>query len=93
MPTPTPDPSPQGGGEKNARTRIRILLAVLLLAPASAAIAASDRQPAPPGHFPGAPAQFSAAVLERGFTHWPSDRPVLLTFSALTIDICPEYGQ
>lgn len=42
----------------------------ILLAATAAAIAASDQQPAPPGSFPGAPAQFtkfSAAELERGF--------------------------
>jgi len=46
-----------------------IALAVALLA-AGTALAASDREPPPPGSFPGAPSQFtkfSAAELSRGF--------------------------
>ena len=42
----------------------------ILLAATAVALAASDRLPAPPGSFPGAPAQFtkfSASELERGF--------------------------
>lgn len=42
----------------------------ILLAATAAALAASDQLPAPPGSFPGAPAQFTrftAAELERGF--------------------------
>ena len=42
----------------------------ILLAATAAALAASDQLPAPPGSFPGAPAQFtkfSASELERGF--------------------------
>ncbi len=42
----------------------------VLIAMLSGAFAASDRQPAPPGAFEGAPAQytqFSAAELSRGF--------------------------
>jgi hypothetical protein len=49
----------------------RFLLSLALLAPLSpAALAASDRLPAPPGSFSGAPPQFtkfSAAEIERGF--------------------------
>ena len=46
------------------------LIAVLALISASAAFAASDKRPAPPGSFAGAPAQytrFSAAEIARGF--------------------------
>jgi hypothetical protein len=68
---PTVDPSPQGEGENRARGAISLLAGLLIVvAGAFAAHAASDKQPAPAGSFPGAPAQythFTSAELERGF--------------------------
>jgi hypothetical protein len=49
---------------------LRILFLLLALAGASAAFAASDKRPAPPGAFKGAPAEytrFSATEITRGF--------------------------
>ena len=57
-------------GSKRAMWRGSIIALAMMLGVTSAAVAASGKQPAPPGSFDGAPAQytrFTAAELTRGF--------------------------
>jgi Protein of unknown function (DUF2927) len=78
--TPTPALPLSGGGRTRSTTflplkgggvwRGSVLATALVVFSAAAALAASDRQPAPPGAFADAPAQytqFSTRELERGF--------------------------
>ena len=58
------------GARPSAVVMKRSLAVMLMLIAATAALAASDKQPAPPGSFAAAPPQytsFSAAELQRGF--------------------------